>query len=104
MLTIRGVYDGKTFRALPDEPLPEVEGEVLVTIIFEDLKDDGAKTLEEKRRELLANAINSRDLLPPELRLSPEEAARDMDELRERIGPLGFSVTELIDESRREME
>jgi hypothetical protein len=34
MLTIRGVYDGKTIRPLPGEPLPEVEGEVEVRIIF----------------------------------------------------------------------
>jgi|DewCreStandDraft_2_1066082.scaffolds.fasta_scaffold72180_2 hypothetical protein len=30
MLTIRGVYDGKTIRPLPGEPLPEVE----VRIVF----------------------------------------------------------------------
>lgn len=34
MLTIRGVYDGKTIRPLPGEPLPEVEGEVGVRIVF----------------------------------------------------------------------
>jgi hypothetical protein len=34
MLTIRGVYDGKTIRPLPGEPLPEVEGEVEVQIVF----------------------------------------------------------------------
>lgn len=34
MLTIRGVYDGKTIRPLPGEPLPEVEGEVEVRIVF----------------------------------------------------------------------
>jgi|GEM_PF-1119198 len=35
MLTIRGVYDGKTIRPLPGERLPEVEGEVPVQIIFQ---------------------------------------------------------------------
>jgi len=34
MLTIRGVYDGKTIRPLPGEPLPKVEGEVEVQIVF----------------------------------------------------------------------
>jgi len=34
MLTIRGVYDGKTIRPLPGESLPEVEGEVEVRIVF----------------------------------------------------------------------
>lgn len=35
MLTIRGVYDGKTISPLPGECLPEVEGEVPVQIIFQ---------------------------------------------------------------------
>ncbi len=30
MLTIRGVYNGKTFRALPSEPRPKVHQEVPV--------------------------------------------------------------------------
>jgi hypothetical protein len=30
------------------------------------------------------------------------EAARRMDELRERIGPIGFSISEAIREGRRE--
>ena len=34
MLTIRGVFDGKTFRALPDEPLPMVVGEVPATLVL----------------------------------------------------------------------
>ncbi len=34
MLTIRGVYDGKTIRPLPGEPLPKVDGEVEVRIVF----------------------------------------------------------------------
>ena len=32
---------------------------------------------------------------------SPEEAARALDELRRRIGPMGISVAELIEEGRR---
>jgi hypothetical protein len=34
MLAIRGVYDGKTFSALPNEPVPRVQHEVPVAIIF----------------------------------------------------------------------
>jgi hypothetical protein len=34
MLAIRGVYDGKTFSALPGEPLPRVQREVPVAIVF----------------------------------------------------------------------
>ena len=34
MLTIQGAYDGKTFSALPSEPLPRVQREVLVAIVF----------------------------------------------------------------------
>lgn len=44
MLTIRGVYDGKTIRPLPGEQLPEVEGEVAVQIIFQ-LEDTPASRL-----------------------------------------------------------
>ncbi|MFP5289348.1 MAG: hypothetical protein ACLGI9_26680 [Thermoanaerobaculia bacterium] len=34
-------------------------------------------------------------------RRTPEEAARAMDALRRRIGPLGFPVSELVAEGRR---
>jgi hypothetical protein len=36
LLTIRGIYDGKTFRALPTESLPTVSREVAVVILFLD--------------------------------------------------------------------
>ena len=36
MIAIRGVYDGKTFRALPGEVLPTVEREVPVNFVFLD--------------------------------------------------------------------
>ncbi len=32
--------------------------------------------------------------------MTPQEAAADMDRLREEIGPLGFTIQELIDEGR----
>ena len=34
MLAIRGVYNGKTLGALPSEPLPRVQREVPVAIVF----------------------------------------------------------------------
>jgi DNA-binding winged helix-turn-helix (wHTH) protein len=34
LLTIRGVYDGKEFRALPTEALPDVSRETVVLIVF----------------------------------------------------------------------
>ena len=34
MLARRGVYDGKTFSALPHEPVPRVQHEVPVAIVF----------------------------------------------------------------------
>ncbi len=46
------------------------------------------------RRQLAADG-----LLPSEE--SPEEAARALDELRARVGPVGIPVAELIEEGRR---
>ena len=34
MIAIRGVYDGKTFSALPSEPLPQVQRAIPVAIVF----------------------------------------------------------------------
>jgi hypothetical protein len=34
MWTFRGIFDGKTIRPLPGEPLPEVEGEVMVEVVL----------------------------------------------------------------------
>jgi hypothetical protein len=34
MWTIRGIYDGKTIRPLPGEPLPDVDGEVMVEVFL----------------------------------------------------------------------
>ena len=34
MIAIRGVYNGKTFSALPGEPLPHLQREMPVAIIF----------------------------------------------------------------------
>lgn len=65
MLAIRGVYDGKTFKVLPTEPVPAVHGEVPVAIIF--LEDVSA---EREARQRLA------------------EVARRMREARDAMSPL----------------
>lgn len=104
MLTIRGVYDGKTIKPLPDQPLPKVEGEIPVVITFSDLGSAkrNIKAVSPLAKRLLESARLSSEFLPPERRLSRAEAARRMDERRKRIGPIRVSVTELIHEGRRQ--
>ena len=77
MLTIRGVYNGKTFSALPSEPLPRIEGEVPVAIVF----------LEEVSLEANRGQIQA-------------EVAKRMRAARNAMPPLGASVKELIEEGR----
>lgn len=77
MLTIRGIYDGKTFRVLPTEPLPEVQQEVPVAIIFlEDIPFES-----QKRQEQI-------------------EIAARMRAAREAMHPLGIGVKDLVEEGR----
>ena len=77
MLAIRGVYNGKTFSALPGEPLPQVQGDMPVAIIF----------LEEVSLEA-------------DKRQHQVEVARRMRAAREAMPPLGMSVKELIEAGR----
>jgi hypothetical protein len=77
MLAIRGVYNGKTFSALPSEPLPRVQRDVPVAIIF----------LEEVLPET-------------DSRQHQIEVARRMRAARDTMPPLGVSVKELIEEGR----
>ena len=77
MLTIRGIYDGKTFKVLPTEPLPNVQGEVPVAIIF--LEDVSVET---------------------QKRLYQIEIARRMRAAREAMPPLEMSVKDLVEEER----
>lgn len=77
MLAIRGVYDGKTFRALPNEPIPTVDQEVPVAIIF--LEGVSGKT--ERRQHQV-------------------EIAKRMRAAREVMPPLGISVKDLVEEGR----
>ncbi|GBC91996.1 hypothetical protein HRbin15_00457 [bacterium HR15] len=71
MLTIRGVYDGKTIRPLPGEPLPKVEGEVEVQIVFCGIEPEQAANL-----------------------------AQTLFQLRDSHPPLPFPVWELIEYER----
>ena len=74
MIAIRGVYNGKTFSALPGEPLPQVQRDVPVAIIFlEEI------SLEADKRE------------------HQVEVARRMRAARDAMSPLGMRVKELIE-------
>ena len=77
MLTIRGIYDGKAFKILPCEPVPAVQREVPVAIIF--LED---VAIEHKGRQQLL------------------EVAKRMRSARDAMGPLGVSVKALVEEGR----
>jgi hypothetical protein len=73
MLTIRGIYDGKTFKALPTEPLPSIQREVPVAIIF--LEDVSVET--QKRQHQI-------------------EIAQKMRAAREAMPPLGINIRSLV--------
>src|SRR5438309_178979 len=64
MQTIRGVYDGKTIRPLPAEPLPDVDGEIPVEIVF--VKEGmNEEELRRQRTAALARLRESRAATPP---------------------------------------
>ncbi|MEK7277910.1 MAG: hypothetical protein AAB427_11225 [Chloroflexota bacterium] len=76
MLALRGIYDGKTFRVLTSEKLPNIKGVVPVAIIFlEDMTDE-------------------------QRRLRQIEAARWMREVRAHMPPLDMSIKDMIEEGR----
>ena len=77
MLTVQGIYDGKTFSALPSEPLPRVQRQVPVAIIF--LVD---VSLEEHGEQWQA------------------DVAKRMRAARDAMPPLDLSVKELIETGR----
>ena len=77
MLAVRGVYDGKTFRALPNEPVPTVDREVPIAIIF--LEEVSLKA---QRRQHLV------------------EVAKRMRAARNAMSPLGVSIKDLVKEGR----
>jgi len=77
MLAIRGVYDGKIFRALPTEPVPAVQREVPVAIIFlEDVTD-----ISHSRQYQV-------------------EVAQRMRAARQVMAPLGVCVKDLVEAGR----
>jgi hypothetical protein len=76
MLAVRGIYDGKSIRALPSERLPEITGSVRVAIIFlENVIDEPAR-----RRQI--------------------ETARRMRLRRAQMHPLRERIKDLIEEGR----
>lgn len=77
MLTIRGVYDGKTFIPLPNEPLPQVQREVPVAITF------------------LVEVQLENDAGQPQA-----DVAKRMRAARDAMPPLGVGVKELIEMGR----
>ncbi len=85
MIAIQATYDGKNFKPLLSEQLPEVTGEVPVAIVF--LEEGGVGSAkpgqDEKRRRQLESALRMR-------------ARRDAME------PLGITVAELLEEGRHE--
>ncbi len=85
MIAVQATYDGKEFKPLPSERLPEVNGEVPVAIVFLDevAIQNGKYGQDEKRKRLLESA----------LRLRAQRDARE---------PLGMTVAELLEESRNE--
>jgi hypothetical protein len=74
MLAIRAVYDGQTFSPLPNEPVPDVAGEVPVAIVFLNAEDD------QRQRQI--------------------EVARRMRAARNAMPPLDVGIKELIEAGR----
>ena len=77
MLTIQGVYDGKTFSPLPNEPLPQAQRAVPVAMTFlveVQLEDAG--------------------------RQPQADVAKRMRAARDAMPPLGVGVKELIETGR----
>jgi hypothetical protein len=76
MFAIRGIYDGKQVKVLPSEPLPRVNHEVTVAIVFwEDLNTDQSSRAQ-------------------------REVARRMRAAREAMPPLKMSVKDLVEAGR----
>ena len=76
MIAVRGIYDCKTFRVLPSEKLPRVNGKVPVAIIFLEPPTD------EQRRQYQI------------------EAAQRMHAIRESMPVLETPIKDLIEEGR----
>lgn len=85
MIAVQATYDGKNFKPLPSERLPEVNREVLVAIVFidEETIQNEKHAQYEKRKRSIESALRLR-------------AQRDAME------PLGMTVAELLEEARNE--
>lgn len=77
MLTIKGTYDGKEFKPLSEEDLPEVEGVVPVQITFLPGECEAG-----------SSGVNE------------AEAAKRMRAERNEMTPLGFPVKDLVEDGR----
>jgi hypothetical protein len=77
MVTIRGTFDGKTFKPLPNESVPSVDHEVPVAITF--LEDVSVETQERQHQV---------------------EIARRMRAARQAMPILGESVKDLVEAGR----
>jgi hypothetical protein len=62
MIAIQATYDGKNFKPLPSERLPEVNREIPVAIVFleEGSTQNEKPEQDEKRRRLLDSALRMR--------------------------------------------
>lgn len=76
MIAVQATYDGKSFKPLTSESLPEVSEETPVTILFPD--PSAAKPAER----------------------SPREIIEAMWAARAKMQPLGMSIPEMIEEGR----
>lgn len=77
MITIQATYDGKNFKPLPSEQVPEVNREIPVAIIFLE-EVPAAKPPQKSQRAI----------------------AEEMWAARAKMQPLGMSITEMIEEGR----
>lgn len=61
MMTIRGIYDGKNFKPLSTESLPEVDHEVPVAITFlEEIQPDGLR----RQMQIAKRMRTAREAMP----------------------------------------
>jgi hypothetical protein len=88
MVAIRAIYDGESFKPLPSEFLPKVNGEVEVVLFLEEPVANGAKRIEPE------------DEIPIPRPAREWEAARRMRAARDAMEPLDCDIKDLIEEGR----
>lgn len=105
MIAIRGVYDGKTFKALEDEVVPTINGEVPVALVLlgesnevvKEKREAAAQSLRALRERMEPLGCNVKDPVDGS-RMSA--AIEDMRALREEIGPVDVNIKDLIEDGR----